>query len=767
MKRRGATKLLAILVIFAWLCPAFAQDERAFLSLFINEGQHGEIPVIIRGDDIVAPVADLEAAGLSGFAGKRETDHGREMVSLRSLAPGVTFAFEEKDLILRITAQASLFAPTSLNLALPRPKDIEYHEDTSAFLNYSSTLNDFDGWTGFFEGGLSFKGGLLYSGLSATDSNLTRVLTNYTRDDRTDMRRYTFGDTFANSGALGGPALLGGISVAKNFSIDPYFIRYPTQQLSDILTTPSTVDVYRNGLLINRQQLAPGQFTLNNIPTQIGQGNTQVIVRDAVGNIQQINSPYYMSPQLLSQGLSDYSYGAGLLRSNLGGSSWQYGPPALTAYHRYGLTEWLTVGGRLEAMRDMESGGPLLTVGLPLGEIDSAAALSRQSGSGGAAASLAYQYIGQRVSGGASMQWVSPHYTTLNLKPSLDRPIVQALASLAFDVGYRTNIATQYSYVRFRDTGTEHLASLTATLRLTENLNLIFTATRSLPGSTSLANEVFMALSYYFGRDTVGTVSWSHIAGDQGTVSLQKPLPIGSGYGYLLQAQQGAQEQDNGFFQYQNDYDRYEADYTRVNGQNSSLLSIAGGLVAIGGRLIPTRPVQDGFALVRVPGVADVPCDWSNQEMGTTDKGGDLLIPNLLPYYGNQLSILDSSIPMNYAVDADRRTVAVPYRGGALVEFPVHRIQQVTGTVTIDRSGTRIVPALGELTLKHGKQTSTSPLGRKGEFYFQDITAGTYSASVEYASGTCQFQVVVPESESSLLKLGTVVCVAGSEGPVK
>lgn len=767
MRRGGTAKLLAALLLFAGVCPALAQDERAFLSLFVNEGQHGEIPVIIRGDDILVRVADLEAAGLSGLAGKRESDRGHEVVSLRSLAPDITFKFEEKDLILRITAQASLFAPTELNLALPPPKDIEYHEDTSAFLNYSSMLNDFDGWSGFFEGGLSFKGGLLYSGLSATDSTIVRGLTNYTYDDRTDLRRYTVGDTFAGSGTLGGPTLLGGISVAKNFSIDPYFIRYPTQQLSGMLTTPSTVDVYRNGLLISRQQLAPGQFMLNNIPTQIGQGNTQVVVRDALGNIQQINSPYYMSPQLLEQGLSDYSYGAGLMRSDLGASSWQYGPAALTAYHRYGLSGWLTVGGRMEAMRDMMSGGPLLTVGLPLGEIDSAAALSRDGGIGGAAGSIAYQYIGRRISGGASMQWMSPHYTTLNLKPALDRPIVQALTSLGFDVGYRTNITTQYSYVRFRDMGTEHLASLTATIRLGEKLNLLFTATRSLPGSTSLANEVFMGLSYYFGKDTVGTVSWNHIAGDQGTVSLQKPLPLGAGYGYLLQAQEGAREQENSFFQYQNDYGRYEADYTRANGQNSSQLSIAGGLVAIGGRIIPTRPVQDGFALVRVPGVANVPCDWSNQEMGTTDKSGDLLIPNLLPYYGNRLSIADSSIPMNYAVDADRRTVAVPYRGGALVQFPVHKIQQVIGSVRIDDAGKTIIPALGELTLKQGKRTSTSPLGRKGEFYFEDVAAGTYAASVEYDSGTCQFQVAVPESGSPLLKLGEVVCISGGSGSAK
>ena len=52
--------------------------------------------------------------------------------------------------------------------------------------------------------------------------------------------------------------------------------------------------------------MPPGTFTLDNIPTIVGQGNTSVVIRDALGNVREINTPYYLSAQLLEKGLSEY-----------------------------------------------------------------------------------------------------------------------------------------------------------------------------------------------------------------------------------------------------------------------------------------------------------------------------------------------------------------------------------------------------------------------------------------------------------------------------
>jgi outer membrane usher protein len=758
---------LFILCELALGSAAFAAlAQRAILSLIVNDAQHGQITVIVKDQDVLVRVADLTKAGLRSFTGSRTEIDGVSMVSLASLEPRITFTLDEKELSVSIVANTGSLADNDIDLALAKPADLEYRSDTSGFVNYSASETDFQSWSGFFEGGISYKGGLFYSGLLLSGTKVTRGLTNYTYDDRPDLRRYTLGDTFAGGGTLGSPTLIGGISISKNFSLDPYFIRYPTQQVSGVLTTPSTIEVFRNGLLISREQVAPGQFHLNNIPGQIGQGNTDVVIRDAFGNSQQISSPYYLSPQLLEKGLNDYSYGIGFQRSNLA-DSWQYDKPAFTAFHRIGLSNWLTVGGRLEASQDLVSGGPSMSLGLGVGEIDSAFAMSKSRGGDGAAGSIAYQYTTPRgLGGGASLQWMSANYSTLELLSTVDRPIIQGVASFSTSLKFHSTLITQYSYERFRDTvtPTQHQISATLNTQIGSALTLRMTATAALPGSSNgTANQLSIGLSYYFGHRTTGTLSASHTgdhlsASNQGTVALQKSLPAGNGYGFLVQATEGQQAEQAGIFQYQNSYGRYEANYTRTVSGASSTLLLAGGLCFIGSRLIATRPVQDGFALIRVPELAGIPGEWSNQVMGTTDHHGDLLIPNLLPYYGNQLSILESSIPLNYVVDTDRKTIAVPFRGGALVEFPVHKIQQVTGKVLL-RSGTiSSIPVAAQLSMSNKTSNQVSPLGGKGEFYFENLPAGHYAASIDSKSGSCKFEIEIPNSDKVLIRLPTQYC---------
>ena len=64
-----------------------------------------------------------------------------------------------------------------------------------------------------------------------------------------------------------------------------------------------------------------------------------------------------------------------------------------------------------------------------------------------------------------------------------------------------------------------------------------------------------------------------------------------------------------------------------------------------------------------VPGVGGVHGTLSNQVVGTTNKNGNLLIPNMLPYYGNRVGIEDKDIPFEYNINATEMTIAPPYRG--------------------------------------------------------------------------------------------------------
>ena len=107
-----------------------------------------------------------------------------------------------------------------------------------------------------------------------------------------------------------------------------------------------------------------------------------------------------------------------------------------------------------------------MSLGLPVGQVDSSLALSRDHNVGGAAASIGYQYVSQRFGGSGALQWMSPQYANLSLKSAQDCAIVQAQGSLNTNIGSSTTLGLEYSYQRFRTEGTTHQVSITANTRI-------------------------------------------------------------------------------------------------------------------------------------------------------------------------------------------------------------------------------------------------------------------------------------------------------------
>jgi outer membrane usher protein len=744
-------------------CPCRAEapgEQRAVLALRVNEQPKGEVIALLRGLDVFVGVAELEAAGVLGFVGDRETIGGQPQVSLLSLSPEIRFALDEKELDLRLTVAPSRLRATSVNIHTGAPKGMVLSRDSSAFLNYSVNTSDFRGISGFGEAGWNVRGNLLYSGVSRNaDGAFVRGLSNFTMDDPGRMRRWTLGDRFAETGSLGGGAFLGGVSLTRNFDLDPYFVRFPQYGLSGAVSTPSTVDVYVNGTFVRREALPPGQFDLQNVPVSAGSGSTRLVLRDAFGNEREIASPYYFSTGVLSKGLSDYSYNVGFVRENLATRSADYAGLAFLGRHRVGVTNGLTLGARLEATGDLVSGGPTLTARLPFGEIELAAAASRDRSVTGGAGSLGFTYIGRPVSFGAAVRALSNHYAYTSLSAAQDRTVAEWQGFLGTQLGRRVGLSAQYRSSTMRDGDRRADASLSVSAQLTNRSYAFVSAGRSQAGR-GWATAFSVGVSYSLGPSARADVSYQRSQdGSFAVAEVQRPLSRDTGLGYLIQGREGEDSQSGlARLQYQTAFGRYEASYAQTGGQNQTSFNASGGLVAIGGSLYATRAVAQSFALIRVPGLGGVRGFASNQEVGRTSESGDLLVPDLLAYYGNRLSIEDQDVPLDYAIDATEKVVAPPQRGGAIVSFPVRKIQSVTGTLIVREGRVAVVPASGELTVKVGERESASPIGSGGEFYLENVPAGRHPAKVEYRGGVCRFVLVVPPSAESFLNVGAVVC---------
>ena len=106
------------------------------------------------------------------------------------------------------------------------------------------------------------------------------------------------------------------------------------------------------------------------------------------------------------------------------------------------------------------------------------------------------------------------------------------------------------------------------------------------------------------GPRTAASVSAESTAGHTAAgVNLQQSPPVGPGFGYRVQASGLGAGSDlvDGELRAQSTWAQLDVRQSLANGTRETWAQVNGALVAIGGRVMATRPVQDGFALVRVP----------------------------------------------------------------------------------------------------------------------------------------------------------------------
>jgi outer membrane usher protein len=750
--RATAWVLLAIVMVAA---EARSQSEqRAMLPVKINETSHGDVLSLIEGEDVFVPKTFLEQIALPLERAATKTMAGEEYVSLKSLAPNLSFAIDPADLVLSITVDPKFLGRQVV--ALQRRSGAEDRGgDPSLFFNYAVTGQTKHTPTLFTEVGASRGNRLFYSGLSRTpESGFVRGLTYLNWDSTSKLRRWTAGDAFVGTDVLGGSVDISGVTVFRQYSLQPYLVRSPSLDVTGSAVTPSTVEVYVNGQLTNRLAVPAGVFTLHDLPVTGGLGNTRLVIRDAFGRETVQADSFYYSTTVLRKGFSDYTFSAGAIRRDLSRSFDFDGGGALAQYRR-GITDFVTIGGRAEADRHIVSGGPRVTFTTRFGDFDLSGAASRDEHQSGTAASYGYRFNAPRFSFGLAAIERSDRYSTLSMAANSDRPIHDWNAFLSgsmrwFSLGLLANRNESRSGILFQRLALQANAPL-------GRFGNFFVSAGKVEQNGKRQPEILVGITLSLGHATTADVLGRRSEGRNGLrTELRKPLTMANGFGYALSTDSLTDERFAAL-QYQTSYGRYEID-TDPRNSDQTTYSIAGGLVGIGHRVLLSRPVQDSFALAQV-GVPGVRVFASNQEVGRTTSSGDLLIPNLLPHYLNLLRINDKDVPIEYEVAGTEVTVVPPSRGGVVAVFPVRKMRSYAGSMRLMIVGQPFVPSLGEVQVRAGDKPLTLSLGRSGEFYVEDLSPGIYPARLLIGRIQCDFRLVLPSTDAALTQLGAIACV--------
>lgn len=120
---------------------------------------------------------------------------------------------------------------------------------------------------------------------------------------------------------------------------------------------PSAVDLFLNGFKAFSNRVAPGPFTLSEMPLVSGAGTASVVTTDALGRQVYTTIPFYVHRELLRPGWTDYSLSLGALRRDYGVRSFSYGRPVATGVYRQGLSDVLTLEAQAQVGKGLGVAG--------------------------------------------------------------------------------------------------------------------------------------------------------------------------------------------------------------------------------------------------------------------------------------------------------------------------------------------------------------------------------------------------------------------------
>ena len=238
------------------------------------------------------------------------------------------------------------------------------------------------------------------------------------------------------------------------------------------------------------------------------------------------------------------------------------------------------------------------------------------------------------------------------------------------------------------------------------------------------------------------------------TNTLQQGMPVGPGYGYLLQEREGAYL---GSLSLQNNVGSYQIEASQARdgvGGTPIRLSAGGGIGMVGGHAFFSRAITDSFGVVRVADYPNVRVLQDNQVVGRTDAEGYAVLPRLRAYDKNIVSVDQSDLPMD-ATMGSLKLVATPYyRSGVLIDFPVKRERGGTLRIMLD-DGSEL-PS-GALSKIEGKDEEF-PVALRGEAYLTGFEAQN-RIQFSWKGQSCVIEVAYPEKNTEALPhLGTFIC---------
>ncbi|HET8745747.1 MAG TPA: fimbria/pilus outer membrane usher protein [Ramlibacter sp.] len=745
-------------------------DEEIIVQVRSNGVARGDFTLIRRADgDLWIPASDLERLQIQPLREARRERNGETFYSSAALGASKV-VFNEEQLTVDIDFTAESLQGTSIDLSDRRLSTAAAAARNSLVLSYRLSMVQSRGapveaaletdmnvrWQGIL---LRQEARLLTAG---PGRHLQRGATQAVYDDRTNARRYVAGDVFSTAGAYGSGLTGAGLLLQKVYELTPDVVRHPLPTLQASTSLPAEVEVAVDGRPVYHTRVAPGPIVLNNLPVSGGTHNLRLTITDAAGRREVIEQPFLFTDSVLAQGFHEYSYFVGKRSELDSAGQLQYREPAWQGYHRYGLTDRLTVAAGGEGNRDFHNLGGGITLRsdrLGLLSLDLLSSVTHGGGPHAAGWSARYTYDSRFGSLVFGRRRFESGFRSFGDPATVPFPLGETRLGVSTGFGrlvVSADLARTVTAKERRDTRSLRFSTF---LSRAVSVFAEYQTTR-VNGTPGWAANLYLRADFDSQRWTSASIRGTAV-GQTVEVQAGQQVPAGEGFGYRVGVQSDLGRREDARATLAADWHLRPANLglfaaaAREGGFTVVQGTAAGALVGLDGFWGLTREVNDAFALVKLgvpqPGVEVL---LNNRSRGRTDAQGRLLIPDLSSIGRQDVSINDRDLNILYSLKEKHRTIQPVFRSGSVIDFGIRRVRAVAGVASLIQEGEAKPLVARAWTMRGPAGPVSIETSSAGEFYLEDALPGNYTGTVE-GPGNRRYacRMTVPDFPEPVLEL--------------
>ena len=853
IRRWTCAAILALVAIVSFVSPAAAQDsqserdkiyEKVFgkkpqkqqeqhtqVPLIVDDRQLAELPAVIPENMQAVRVAAgplLEALKpllvpevLAKLDQQKTADGYFTLQGLHDA--GLDSTFDESALVLVMTVPGALRTVQVIDIAGRTPpaglgSNVVPPASVSSYLNLRGGIEYIDSGTpqGLQPLNLSMQsatnvlGNVLQGDLNYLESGgrrFQRGNVSMIHDDTDHAVRYQLGDLSYPATGFQSFEPLGGITIARNFSLQPYRVVQPAGQQDFVLQSPSRVEVLVNGQPMQYLQLPAGRYSLQDFPFTQGTNNIQLKVTDPTGQVSIINAPFFFGSNLLQPGETEFSYSVGEpTSSNNGLMRYDSHLPAFSGFHRVGVSDNLTLGLNAQGDGRQQLVGVEISTATPVGSISLNLAGSQGGPTSGSplAGSVQYSFYdpGASTDSARGLQFSATYkganFATLGTSTATTQLIAAAGSSLTpvtvpstvlnpnkldLDLGfvqalpYKISGGISGSY-RF-ERGAPNATSVDLSLRkfLTQEVSMNFDLIRATgTSSAGISGLVTFTVQLGASGQTVSTSYATQNATETANWSYAPPVDVDHPAANVTVSNSDQQQLLNGNVSYITS--RVETNLTHLEsypvGANNAgtghsgttSLQFGTALVFADGHYGIGRPIADSFAMViphpNLSGLTVGVNPVGEQNQAEADWLGPAVLSNLSSYRPNEVRVVVPDLPLGYDLGPDVFAFTPLFNSGAVLHVGQDAVVLLDGTA-VGVDGQPVQLADGMATPVDDKTAKPVEFftNRAGRFRVQDMKPGSYILTFP-AYPTASVRITIPAGTVGIYRIGTIKVANGS-----